>query len=85
MYATAEDEETLDDSKLQPGGKSMGTVTGNRYIPPSQRGDRILGIGERRSDDYTVRVTNLPEDDENLDEQVGMGFFMISPHSISLP
>uniref|UniRef100_A0A914DYH7 Eukaryotic translation initiation factor 3 subunit G n=1 Tax=Acrobeloides nanus TaxID=290746 RepID=A0A914DYH7_9BILA len=70
MYATAEDEENLEDNKLPPGGKTMGTVAGSRYIPPSQRGDRLLGVGERRSDDYTVRVTNLPEDEENLDEEL---------------
>lgn len=70
MYATAEDEEPLEDTKTSTAGKTMGTVTGNRYIPPSQRGDRMLGVSERRSDDYTVRVTNLPEDNENLDEEL---------------
>jgi hypothetical protein len=81
MYATAEDEENLEDKNLPPGGKTMGTVAGARYIPPSQRGDRLLGVGERRSDDYTVRVTNLPEDEENLDEVCKKGTTVKPPYT----
>ncbi len=30
----------------------------------------IVGVGERRADDFTCRVTNLPEDSETLDEDL---------------
>jgi len=49
-----------------------------RYVAPHARGDRPLtgvgpGIGttgERRTDDFTCRVTNLPEDSDSLDEDL---------------
>uniref|UniRef100_A0AC34QNJ4 Eukaryotic translation initiation factor 3 subunit G n=1 Tax=Panagrolaimus sp. JU765 TaxID=591449 RepID=A0AC34QNJ4_9BILA len=49
-------------------------ATGNRYVPPTQRGDRALGMSSERRDDYTVRVTNLPEDDDNIEEELRHAF-----------
>jgi translation initiation factor 3 subunit G len=47
--------------------------TGGRYVPPSQRDGRPLGLSERR-DEYTIRVTNLPEDDDNIEEELRRAF-----------
>uniref|UniRef100_A0A914ZG13 Eukaryotic translation initiation factor 3 subunit G n=1 Tax=Panagrolaimus superbus TaxID=310955 RepID=A0A914ZG13_9BILA len=44
-----------------------------RYVPPSQRDGRLPGLSERR-DEYTVRVTNLPEDDDNIEEELRRQF-----------
>jgi translation initiation factor 3 subunit G len=44
-----------------------------RYVPPSQREGRPLGLSERR-DEYTIRVTNLPEDDDNIEEELRRAF-----------
>lgn len=65
---------------------AMGTGAPGKYIPPSARGDRAgicnsapiahdwrfcrLALGERRTDDFTCRVTNLPEDSDTLDEDL---------------
>uniref|UniRef100_A0AC34F9V3 Eukaryotic translation initiation factor 3 subunit G n=1 Tax=Panagrolaimus sp. ES5 TaxID=591445 RepID=A0AC34F9V3_9BILA len=49
------------------------TTTGGRYVPPSQRDGRLPGLSERR-DEYTVRVTNLPEDDDNIEEELRRQF-----------
>uniref|UniRef100_A0A0N5BZ33 Eukaryotic translation initiation factor 3 subunit G n=1 Tax=Strongyloides papillosus TaxID=174720 RepID=A0A0N5BZ33_STREA len=47
--------------------QAKGSLSGGKYIPPSRNMER-LGISERRSDEFTVRVTNLPEDYTNLDD-----------------
>ncbi|TMS33879.1 hypothetical protein L596_001568 [Steinernema carpocapsae] len=58
MYARDEDKELEIDTSKDAGGPGR-----SKYIPPSARGDRGVGpSGERRCDDYTCRVTNLPED-----------------------
>ena len=49
-------------------------ASSNRYVPPSQRDGRgTMGLTERR-DEYTVRVTNLPEDDDNIEEELRRQF-----------
>uniref|UniRef100_A0A1I7ZP16 Eukaryotic translation initiation factor 3 subunit G n=1 Tax=Steinernema glaseri TaxID=37863 RepID=A0A1I7ZP16_9BILA len=62
MYARDEDKELEADASKDMAGRP------NKYVPPSARGDRGVGpSGERRCDDYTCRVTNLPEDYEAND------------------
>uniref|UniRef100_A0A0K0E009 Eukaryotic translation initiation factor 3 subunit G n=1 Tax=Strongyloides stercoralis TaxID=6248 RepID=A0A0K0E009_STRER len=56
-------DEKFDD--VRPSTK--GSLAGGKYIPPQRNLER-MGIGERRSDEFTVRVTNLPEDYTNLDD-----------------
>lgn len=71
MYAK-DDEEDLEskekDTKLGPAVPGSG-----KYIAPGMRGDRptITGGAERRSEENTCRVTNLPEE---CDEMVGSFF-----------
>uniref|UniRef100_A0A915PTE3 Eukaryotic translation initiation factor 3 subunit G n=1 Tax=Setaria digitata TaxID=48799 RepID=A0A915PTE3_9BILA len=67
MYAK-DDEEDLDskekDIKLGP------TVSGSgKYVAPGMRGDRpaIAGGAERRSEENTCRVTNLPEECDEME------------------
>jgi len=62
MYAREEDKELEAETSKDLAGRP------SKYIPPSARGDRGVGpTGERRCDDYTCRVTNLPEDSEAND------------------
>ncbi|CAD5217166.1 unnamed protein product [Bursaphelenchus xylophilus] len=42
---------------------------GGAYVPPGARGGDRVGV-ERRNDENTCRVTNLPEDMPNLEEQL---------------
>lgn len=68
MYQGLQIEEESDASnkhglKQAPHGQSTG-----KYVNPMQRGDRV--IPERRPDDFTCRVTNLPEDSETLDQDL---------------
>lgn len=71
MYAK-DDEEDLEgkekDTKLGPAVSGSG-----KYVAPGMRGDRpaITGGAERRSEENTCRVTNLPEE---CDEMVGSFF-----------
>uniref|UniRef100_A0A915EDY0 Eukaryotic translation initiation factor 3 subunit G N-terminal domain-containing protein n=1 Tax=Ditylenchus dipsaci TaxID=166011 RepID=A0A915EDY0_9BILA len=71
MYQTNEEDASGADNKSglkQIGG---GTGIGGRYVAPHARGDRVTtGLTERRSDDFTCRVTNLPEDSETLEEDL---------------
>uniref|UniRef100_A0A0N4ZRP2 Eukaryotic translation initiation factor 3 subunit G n=1 Tax=Parastrongyloides trichosuri TaxID=131310 RepID=A0A0N4ZRP2_PARTI len=43
-----------------------GSLSGGKYVAPQRTMERA-GMGERRSDEFTVRVTNLPEDFADLD------------------
>lgn len=69
MYAK-DDDEDLDskekDTKLGPAVSGSG-----KYVAPGMRGDRpaVAGGAERRSEENTCRVTNLPEE---CDEMVGL-------------
>jgi len=66
MYQNINEEEP--DVQEKPGFKHPGIGTsGGKYVNPIARGDRV--IPERR-DDYTVRVTNLPEDSDTLDKEL---------------
>jgi len=71
MYQVNEEESNNTDNKSglkQPGGGAPGTA--GRYVNPYARGDRVTTGLERRSDDFTCRVTNLPEDSETLEEDL---------------
>uniref|UniRef100_A0A7E4ZUR5 Eukaryotic translation initiation factor 3 subunit G n=1 Tax=Panagrellus redivivus TaxID=6233 RepID=A0A7E4ZUR5_PANRE len=65
---------------MLPGGeeedptKAGPALNGNRYVPPSQRSDRVMGTMSERRDDFTVRVTNLPEDDDNIEDALRDAF-----------
>lgn len=76
----AEGEES--DAGGDKSGAKGGIGMGGRYVPPSQRGgpgaggeQRTTMTGtERASDDTTVRITNLPEDSDTLDEDLRAKF-----------
>ena len=63
MMQNADEEDNLHGAPAKDG----------RYIPPTQRDGRVIGSSERR-DDFTVRVTNLPEDDDNIEEDLRHAF-----------
>uniref|UniRef100_A0A183CF91 RRM domain-containing protein n=1 Tax=Globodera pallida TaxID=36090 RepID=A0A183CF91_GLOPA len=71
MFKDISEEEQPDADK---GGLSK--LTSGRYVPPSQRGGAgerstmTTGTEQRHSDDFTVRITNLPEDSETLEEDL---------------
>jgi len=57
---------------------AAGAVSTGKYVNPFTRGDRTLPGGlERRSDDFTCRVTNLPEDSDTLDDDLRIMFSSI--------
>ncbi|KAL3077119.1 hypothetical protein niasHS_013108 [Heterodera schachtii] len=64
------------EEEQQEADKGGAKQTPGRYIPPSQRGgpagERTMMTGgeQRHSDDYTVRITNLPEDSETLEDDL---------------
>uniref|UniRef100_A0AC35UEF3 Eukaryotic translation initiation factor 3 subunit G n=1 Tax=Rhabditophanes sp. KR3021 TaxID=114890 RepID=A0AC35UEF3_9BILA len=51
-----------------------GTVTAGKYVAPGRSGDGgsrgPSNLNEKRSDEFTVRVTNLPEDIPELDDML---------------
>lgn len=49
-------------------------VTSGRYVPPTQRDRGTMGTTSERRDDFTIRVTNLPEDDDNIEEELRHAF-----------
>uniref|UniRef100_A0A914HRK5 Eukaryotic translation initiation factor 3 subunit G n=1 Tax=Globodera rostochiensis TaxID=31243 RepID=A0A914HRK5_GLORO len=71
MFKDISEEEQPDPDK---GG--LNKLTAGRYVPPSQRGGAgerstmTTGTEQRHSDDYTVRITNLPEDSETLEDDL---------------
>ncbi|KAI1728530.1 eukaryotic translation initiation factor 3 subunit G domain-containing protein [Ditylenchus destructor] len=74
MYQVTEEEPIGADKS---GLKQMGGPTSapGRYVNPFARGDiRISNVPERRSDDFTCRVTNLPEDSETLEDDLRQMF-----------
>ncbi|KAH7729873.1 eukaryotic translation initiation factor 3 subunit G [Aphelenchoides avenae] len=72
MYQTTLEEDEAEADKVATGMRTgMGTGAPGKYVPPSARGDRAgVVLGERRTDDFTCRVTNLPEDSDTLDEDL---------------
>jgi translation initiation factor 3 subunit G len=69
MYQMNEEEAETEQDKGT--SRTMGSGGPGKYVPPSARGDRVgVNIGERRTDDFTCRVTNLPEDSETLDDDL---------------
>lgn len=70
VYAAQEDKV----NEVAPrGGLPPATTTPGAYVPPSLRDRGPVGtafMGERRNDESTCRVTNLPEDMPDLEEQL---------------
>jgi len=62
----------IQDDKTGDASRNPTTTTPGAYVPPNARGtDRTTGLpGERRNDENTCRVTNLPEDMPDLEEQL---------------
>ncbi|KAI6242581.1 Eukaryotic translation initiation factor 3 subunit G [Aphelenchoides fujianensis] len=59
-----------DQAELNDTPRNMPTTTPGAYVPPNQRGERATGLTERRNDECTCRVTNLPEDMPDLEESL---------------
>jgi len=70
MYQVNEEESNNADVKSGLKQASGAPGAAGRYVNPFARGDRVTTGLERRSDDFTCRVTNLPEDSETLEEDL---------------
>ncbi|MFH4974930.1 hypothetical protein AB6A40_001639 [Gnathostoma spinigerum] len=67
MYAN-EDNEPLESNKDSKLGPSAGPPGTGKYVAPGMRGDRQSTTGaERRSEENTCRVTNLPEECDEVE------------------
>ncbi|VDN60538.1 unnamed protein product [Dracunculus medinensis] len=62
MYAREDTDDTEGKEKDSKSGLTPTAGSGGKYVAPGMRGDRSAGTGERRSEENTCRVTNLPEE-----------------------